>query len=82
MGMFIVAILLLQTSCGTTKIEYVSVIDAEDIPDFPVLNFYKESSDGKFITVDSFWFQNVAKTKSKIEAIKEMLKKSEEHENK
>ena len=78
LGIFIPAILLLQTSCGTTRVEYVSLVAAEDIPNFPELNYYHESPDGEFITVDSFWFQNVAKVKVRIEAVKEILKRNEE----
>lgn len=79
--MFTVAILLLPTSCGTTaEIEYVSVISSDEIPDFPILNYYEESQDGDFITVDSFWFQKIAEYKIKISDLKKILEKFENGE--
>lgn len=83
LGIIIAVILVLLTSCGTTKeIEYRSVICEQDIPDFPELYFYSESEDGTFVTVDSLWFQNVAKYKIKMEELKSILRRIEEMDRK
>lgn len=81
--MIITAVILLQlTSCKTTKeIQYVSVITEEDIPEFPVLNYYAESADGNYVTVDSFWFQLIARYKLRINDLREVLRRTEELEN-
>lgn len=75
--MCIVATLLLPISCVVTKTDFVADITAEDIPEFPELNYFEESENGENVTVDSFWFQCVADYKLKIESLKEILKKIE-----
>ena len=82
LGTITAVILLLLTSCGTTKeIEYVSVITKEDIPEFPGLNYYAESADGEYVTVDAFWFQRVANLKLKLDDVREVLRRVEELKN-
>ena len=82
LGIITAVILLLQTSCRTTReIEYVSVITEEDIPEFPWLNYYAESADGEYVTVDAFWFQRVADYKLKLDDVREVLRRVEELKN-
>ena len=82
LGIITAVILLLQTSCRTTReIEYVSVITEEDIPEFPELNYYAESDDGEYVTVDAFWFQRVADYKLRMDDVKEVLRRVEELRN-
>ena len=82
LGITIAVILVLLTSCETTReIKYVSVITEEDIPEFPVLNYYAESADGEYVTVDAFWFQRVADYKLRMDDVKEVLRRVEELKN-
>ena len=79
LGIITVVILQLLTSCETTReIEYVSIITEEDIPYFPELNYYAESDDGEYVTVDAFWFQRVAEYKLKLDDVREFLRRVEE----
>lgn len=70
---------MLLQSCATNKVEirYISSINSDEVPDFPVLEYMSESEDGNYITVDSFWFQKVAEYKVRVEGIKETLKNIE-----
>ena len=82
LGIIIAVILVLLTSCGTTReIEYVSIITEEDIPEFPWLNYYAESADGEYVTVDAFWFQRVADYKLKLDEVREVLRRVEKLKN-
>lgn len=70
---------MLLQSCATNRVEfrYISIINSDDIPDFPQLEYMSESEDGDYITVDSLWFQKIAEYKIRVEGLKETLRELE-----